>query len=163
MAQLHSSYTYDSDVESVFALIRDPAFRTESCAAQGAEEYDVTVQDDTPAGGATVTIKRQQEADIPDFLKALVGRLAHVRQTEAWSAPDADGARSARITVDILGQPAGMKGSATLRQTPAGTEFTVEGEVKVAVPFLGRRLEPPIVDAILDSLNQDVALGTARL
>ncbi len=162
MAQLHTVHTYSTDVESVFALIRDPAFRTESCAAQGSVEHDVQVDDDGTS--ATVTITRLQEAPVPAYVKKFVGELAKVTQTERWSAPDASGDRTATIKVVIHGQPAGMTGSARLRSLPDGdTEFTVEGEVKVAVPFLGRRFEPPIVDAIVDSVVQDVELGTARL
>jgi len=162
VARLHTVHTYPADVESVFDLVRDPAFRTASCAAQGSTEPDVSVQPDGEA--VTVTITRLQTAPVPDFVKVIVGEQAKVTQTERWAAPDADGTRTAQVDVVIHGQPAGMKGTATLRRLSNGdTEFAVAGEVKVAVPFLGRRFEPPIVAAIVDSVEQDVALGTARL
>lgn len=161
MTRLHTSYTYATDVESVFALVSDPAFRDRSCAAQGAVEHDVEVE--TDVDGATIVIRRLQDAAMPDFVKRFVGELARVEQTEIWTSPDRDGNRSALITVDIIGQPAGMKGGATLRSVPGGCEFTVEGDVKVAVPFLGRRLEPAIVQAIVDSVDQDVELGKPLL
>ncbi len=162
MTALHTTYTYDTDVESVFALIRDPAFRTESCAAQGAVEHDVAVDDDGTS--ATVVIRRLQEATVPDFVKKFTGHLARVEQTEVWSTPDTDGTRTARLSVDIVGQPASMRGTVTLRDLPGGgAQFTVEGEVKVAVPFLGRRLEPPIVEAVIESIDKDVELAQLRL
>ena len=62
--KLTESFSYEgADVEAVYALITDQAFRTESCANQGSMDYEVTVE---PAGdGATVTVVRTQEADMP--------------------------------------------------------------------------------------------------
>ncbi len=86
--KLTESFSYNgADVESVYALISDQAFRTESCANQGATDYDVTVEAD--GDGATVTLLRTQEADMPDFVKKLTGSTVKVKQTEVWSGPDA--------------------------------------------------------------------------
>lgn len=162
MARLHTTYTYDGDVEAVFGLIGDPAFRTATCEAQGAEDCDVTVTAD--GGVTTIVIARLQEAAVPDFVKKFVGEKARVKQTERWSSPDATGARTADVELDILGQPASLKGTASLTPNDDGsTTFTVDGIVKVAVPLIGKKLEPPIVEAIITSVDEDVRLGQERL
>ena len=154
------SYT-GADVESVYALITDQAFRTESCANQGATEYDVKVNHD--GDGATVTLLRTQEADMPDFVKKLTGKTVKVKQTEVWSGPDADGNRTADVKVSIIGQPAEMVGTAALTASSGGTEFTLDGVVKVSLPFIGKKIEPEVAKAIVASLREEVSYGMEKL
>jgi hypothetical protein len=160
--KLNESFSYaGSDVESVYALITDQEFRTESCANQGSTDYTVTVE---PHGdGATVTVVRTQEADLPDFVKKLTGRTVKVKQTEVWSGPAGDGSRTADVKVSIIGQPAEMVGKATLSAAGDGSEFELNGDVKVSIPFIGKKIEPEIAKAITLSLREEVAYGMERL
>src|SRR4051794_29866578 len=160
--KLNEKYSYDgAGVEDVFGLLSDQAFRTESCANQGATDYEVTVV--PSGGGATVTIVRTQDADMPDFVKKLTGSTVKVKQTEVWSAPDGEGSRTADVKVSIIGQPAEMVGKATLRATGDGSEFELTGDVKVSIPFIGKKIEPEIAKAIIASLREEVAYGMERL
>jgi hypothetical protein len=86
-----------------------------------------------------------------------------VKQVEAWGAPDADGTRRAKLTMKVAGQPAGFDGTATLRNAGKGAEFTVSGEVKVSVPFVGKKVEPVIAKAVISSIKHDVQAGVAKL
>ena len=160
--KLTESFNYEgADVESVYALISDQAFRTESCANQGATDYDVTVE--SSGDGATVTLVRTQEADMPDFVKKLTGSTVKVKQTEVWSGPDDNGSRTANVKVSIIGQPAEMVGTATLKAAGGGTEFTLIGDVKVSLPFIGKKIEPEVAKAITASLREEVAYGMQKL
>ena len=160
--KLNESFSYDgSDVESVYALITDQAFRTESCANQGATDYTVTVEEN--GDGATVTVIRTQAADLPEFVKKLTGSTVKVKQTEVWSGPHGDGSRTADVKVSIIGQPAEMIGKATLVSSDVGSEFDVLGDVKVSIPFIGRKIEPEIAKAITASLREEVEFGMERL
>lgn len=160
--KLTESYSYaGADVEAVYGLLASQEFRTESCANQGATDYEVTVE---PAGeGATVTIVRTQEADMPDFVKKLTGSTVKVKQTEVWSAPDAAGNRTADVKVSIIGQPAEMIGTAKLFAQGGGTEFTVNGDVKVSIPFIGKKIEPEVAKAIRSSLREEVEYGMTKI
>lgn len=160
--KLSESFSYSgADVEAVYGLITNQAFRTESCANQGSTDYKVTVE---PAGdGATVTVVRTQEADMPDFVKKLTGNTVKVKQTEVWSGPDASGNRSADVKVSIIGQPAEMNGSALLRSSNTGTEFSLNGDVKVSIPFIGKKIEPEVAKAIRSSLREEVEYGQSKL
>ena len=160
--KIKESFTYDgADVESVFGLISDQAFRTESCANQGATDYEVSV--DVSGGGATVTLVRTQEAEMPDFVKKLTGNTVKVKQTEVWGPADGDGNRTADVKVSIIGQPAEMVGTAVLAATGGGTEFTLNGDVKVSIPFIGKKIEPEVARAIIASLREEVAYGMEKL
>jgi hypothetical protein len=160
--KLNQSFSYaGSDVESVYALITDQEFRTESCANQGSTDYTVTVEQQ--GDGATVTVVRTQEADLPDFVKKLTGSTVKVKQTEVWGGPSADGGRTADVKVSIIGQPAEMIGKATLKPTGGGSEFRLDGDVKVSIPFIGKKIEPEIAKAITASLREEVEYGMQKL
>ncbi len=162
MAKINESLSYPgADVEAVYALITDQAFRTESCEHQGSSDITVTVE---PEGeGATVTVKRTQAAAVPDFVKKLTGETVKVTQTEKWSGPAADGSRTADIKVSIIGQPAEMNGTATLSPGADGSKFDVVGDVKVSIPFIGKKIEPEISKAIVASLHEEVEYGKTNL
>ena len=160
--KLNESFTYSgADVEKVYDLITDQAFRTESCANQGSRDYDVTVEQS--GDGATVTVVRTQDADMPDFVKKLTGNTVKVKQTEVWSGPDADGNRTADVKVSIIGQPAEMTGKAKLLASGDATDFTLDGDVKVSIPFIGKKIEPEVAKAIKASLREEVEYGQTRL
>ena len=159
--KLNEKYTYDAGVDAVYGILVDQAFRTDSCANQGATDYEVTVE---PKGdGATVTIVRTQAADLPDFVKKLTGSTVKVKQTEVWSGPDASGNRTADVKVSIIGQPAEMVGKAKLYAAGEGSEFTIDGDVTVKIPFLGKKIEPEVAKAIKASLREEVDYGKSKL
>ena len=160
--KLSEKFSYaGSDVDAVYGLLVDESFRTESCANQGATDYEVNV---VPSGeGATVTIVRTQDADMPDFVKKLTGSTVKVKQTEVWSGPDASGNRTADVKVSIIGQPAEMVGKAKLFAVDGGADFTVDGDVTVKIPFLGKKIEPEVAKAIRASLREEVEYGMTKL
>lgn len=160
--KLKETFTYTgADVEAVYGLITDQAFRLESCENQNSRDIDVQVTE--PADAATVTVVRTQDSDMPDFVKKLTGNDVKVRQTEVWGKPAADGSRSADVKVSIIGQPAEMVGVARLAPSATGTEFTLDGDVKVSIPFLGKKIEPEVAKAIKASLREEVEYGMTKL
>lgn len=156
--KLSESFTYDgADVAAVYGLITDQAFREEACVDQEALEYEVNVD------GGTVTIVRSMPADMPDFIKKLTGDTVKVKQTEKWS-DGPDGTKVADVKVSIIGQPAEMIGTAELRDNGSGgTDFDVNGNVKVSIPFLGKKIEPEVHKAIVASLRAEVKLGLTKI
>jgi hypothetical protein len=161
-AKINHSLTYaGADVEAVYGLITDQAFRTESCEHQDSSDIDVSVQ--SGGDGATVTVTRTQAAAMPDFVKKLTGDTVKVKQTEKWSGPAADGSRTADVKVSIIGQPAEMTGTATLTPGTDGTTFDLVGDVKVSIPFIGKKIEPEVAKAIVASLDEEVEYGMTKL
>ena len=160
--KLTESFAYDGATpDQVYALITDPAFRSEAAVADGATEHDVTI---APHGdGHEVTMVRTMPADLPDFVKKITGSTVTVTQHEVWGGPAADGTRTADVRVEIKGQPASMKGVATLLPSGTGTAFEVDGDVKVAIPFIGKKIEPEVHKAVVASLRHEVELGLTRL
>jgi hypothetical protein len=159
--KIKESFTYpDTDVESVYALIADPAFREEAVAAVGGQDIEVTIE---PSGdGHTVTVIQTQPARVPDFIKKFVGDSVKVKQTERWAGPDGNGNRSADVKFTVIGQPADMLARVDL-SGEGDVSFVVDGDLKVNVPFLGKKIEPEIAKIIAASLRSDVEQGIKRL
>ncbi len=161
--KLNETFSYPgATVESVYAIITDQSFREEAADADGALERDITVTSNS-VGGDTVTILRKMPAAMPDFIKKLTGETVKVKQIEEWSGPDSAGNRTANVSVNIIGQPAEMTGTATLDGSRPDASFVIEGDVKVKIPFLGKKIEPEVVKAITSSLRHEVELGSKRL
>lgn len=162
MTKINETLTYTgADVEAVYGLISDQAFRTESCEHQ--ESSDIVVDVEPDGEGCTVSVSRTQAAAMPEFVKKITGSTVKVKQTEKWSGPDSKGTRTADVKVSIVGQPAEMNGVATLTNSSAGTVFEVKGDAKVSIPLLGRKIEPEVAKAIISSLKEEVAYGMTKL
>jgi hypothetical protein len=160
--KLHESFDYPADADAVYGLITDAGFREDATISGGGKDVTVTVEPD--GEGATVTVVRTMPNDgMPDAMKRLAGASVTIKQVERWGAPEANGGRKAKIKLSIIGQPAGMEGTASITPDGKGSAFSVSGDVKVNVPFLGRKIEPMVAKAITASLRHEVKEGTKRL
>lgn len=159
--KISETFKYPAGVEAVFALISDEKFRVEAAEKTGGLDVSAAVA----ATGSTtkVTLQRTQPAAVPEFVKKFIGDAVTIKQVEVWSAPDAKGTRTAKLKMKVAGQPAGFDGTATLRNVGKGAEFVVAGDVKVSVPFVGKKVEPVIAKAVLSSIKYDVKAGVAKL
>lgn len=132
--------------------------REKACQESGALSWDVSITP-TSDGGATVQVDRVMKPTLPDYIQKFVGESISIRQSEVWSAAGPDGSRTAKVRLTIKGQPATMDGTATLKPSGAGTLETVVGDVKVAIPLLGRKIEPEIVKVIESALRIEQRVG----
>jgi hypothetical protein len=157
--KLSETTSSDATVEETFEAHCQQSVREDACKLSGALSWDVTVE---PAsdGGARIQVDRTMPAEVPDFAKKFLGDTIEVRQVEEWSPADSSGGRTARVKVTIKGQPASMAGSAVLQPSGSGSVETVEGDVKVDVPFIGKKFEPEIVRVIAKAIRieQETAL-----
>ncbi|KAA1422479.1 DUF2505 domain-containing protein [Mumia zhuanghuii] len=146
--------------DQVFDIIRDDEFRAAVCEKIHAIAYEVTVED----GGdeVQVQIDRTMPADMPDFIKKITGETVEVRQVESWGPPAADGSRSGTVRLTIKGQPATMDGTMAIRPAAGGSELVVDGEVKVKIPLIGRKIEPEVAKAVIEALRVESEEGRAK-
>jgi hypothetical protein len=156
--ELKMSASYDATPEEVFAIVTDTAFREQACEKTKALSYDVTV---SASGTDTVVrVSRKMEAtDIPDMARKFVGDTLTVVQTETWHAAAADGSRTADVSGEIANTPVTLKGTARIAQDGGQTVQAIDLDVKVAVPLVGKKMEPFVVDAIRSGLQKEHDLG----
>ena len=84
-------------------------------------------------------------------------------QTEEWGRPDDGGQRTADLLLQIKGQPAKMVGTASILDTGNGIEMQIQGDLKVAIPFVGKKVEPEIAKAIYAAADKEQKAADARL
>jgi hypothetical protein len=152
--------TSPATVEQTFASRVEQGVREQACRESGALSYDVSISA-TEDGGAQVRVRRVLPARVPDLVRRFVGESLTVDQVEQWSPALPGGTRSATVRVTVQGQPASMSGSMLLAPTADGSSELVTGEVKVAIPILGRQVEPEIVKVIESALRVEQRVGQA--
>lgn len=159
--ELNETLTYDADPAAVFAMLCDQRWREQVCEAIHAVDYAVTIEE---AGDrVTVTTRRTMPAMVPDAIRKITGDTITITQVERWGAPASDGSRTADLEVTVVGQPAGMRGDVRLAPAGAGTTQVVRGDVKVNVPFVGKKIEPQLVKAFGAAIRKEGQVGRAHL
>jgi hypothetical protein len=146
---VHTEISYPgATVADVFALALDPGFRGAVCAATMAADHEVDVRpgDD---GSTVVTVTRTLPSTMPDVVRRLVGGRVGIVQVETWQPDDGSGRRRADLTVQVVGQPASMRGTLLVAGVRDGAVETVRGEVKVSLPFIGARFEAELARGIV--------------
>lgn len=158
--ELTQSASYDATPEQIFAIVTDPAFREQACEKTRALSYQVTV---TESGGDTVVrVQREMPSDdVPDIARKFVGSTLTVVQTETWHPAGPDGSRVADVRGEIPGTPVSLKGTARITGGAGQAVQAIELDVKVAVPLIGKKIEPFVVDAIRSGLVKEHELAHA--
>ncbi len=149
--------TYDAPASTVAAMLADPAFREQVCAAQRATSYTVGIDQD--GGTTTVTIEMEQPTDrVPSFARKLVGATTSIVQSETWHSPT-----RADVHITIPGKPGEMSGTAVLAETDGVTTETVDLEVTVRIPLVGGKIEELLVTLLTSALKAEQRVGRAYL
>jgi uncharacterized protein YndB with AHSA1/START domain len=144
---------YDAPPSEVYAMLSDPAFRTEVCSAMHVVRQEVAVE--PTAEGVDVRIDMTQRTEgIPAFARRVVGDQTRVVQSERWEA-----ASGADLEVAIPGRPGSIRGRVTLAAVGAGTVETFEGEATIKVPLVGGRLEGLIERLFVAGMDTERAVG----
>ena len=152
--ELKLSASYDATPEEVFAIVTDATFREQACEKTKALSYDVQV---SQSGGDTVVrVSREMAtANVPDMARKFVGDTLTVVQTETWHPAAADGSRRADVAGEISNTPVTLTGRASISTQGAQTVQAIDLDVKVAVPLIGKKMEPFVVDAIRAGLQKE--------
>ncbi len=152
--QLRKEIAYDATPEEVAAMLRDPAFREKVLAAQH------VLRGSAVADGTRITVEQAWSSEhLPSVAKKFVGDEIVIVQEETWSTPT-----SADIVVTIPGNHGGMSGTSVLGATPnGGTVQTVDLSIKVAVPFVGGKIEKIMAEMLTKALDKEHQTGIAWL
>lgn len=160
--RISKTVDYAASPAVVYAMLTDPGFQERKCVEAGALGYDVTV---TPSGaGSRVTTRRDlPTASLPDFARSLVGSTLAITETYQWGAANGDGTRGGDITVEVAGAPVALRGTMRLAPSGTGSTFTVEGDLKASLPFVGSRIEKAAAPAVTEAMDSEYRTGRGWL
>jgi len=151
------SVRYDAAPAEVYAMLTDPAFRSQVMAAQNARSCDVSVD------GTTIAIDAVTPNDgIPGFAKAFAGETTRSITTERWRDGGA-GEWSAEFAVETPGKPSSIAGTRRVVADGDGTLDTFEAEAKAKLPLIGGKIENLIVSQFKDGTAKEHVVGVTWL
>jgi hypothetical protein len=135
----------------VYAMMTDQKYLEEVCVASGSLSYHVSVE------GSTTRTSRTLPA--PDSAARFTGPQLTVNDEIVWGSPSSDGSRTATVSMTVLGQPVTFKGNQQLSTGGRGSVVDVSGELKVAIPLLGRKLEESAAPAVMAGYRTQQGVG----
>jgi hypothetical protein len=148
---ISSHLDFAAQPADVFVMMTDQKYLEEVCVASGSLSYNVSVE------GSITRTSRTLPA--PDSAARFTGPQLTVNDEIAWGDPSADGSRSATVKMTVLGQPVTFKGNQQLRAGGRGSVVDVSGELKVAIPLLGRKLEESATPAMMAGYRTQQEVG----
>jgi hypothetical protein len=149
--QLTSSLDFDADPARVSAMLTDRAFLERVCAASDAVDHSVEVT------GNRTRVSRTLLA--PASAATFTGEHVTVVEEVDWDDARPDGTRSGRLSLSIPGLPVAMGGTVDLRAGGRGTTVTYAGDLKVNIPFVGRKLEESAAPAVIAGIDLQQRVG----
>ena len=135
----------------VYAMMTDQRYLEEVCVASDSISYHVS------AAGSTTQTSRTLPA--PESAARFTGPQLTVNDEIVWGDPSSDGSRSGTVTMTVLGQPVTFKGGIRLSPGGRGSVVDVQGDLKVAIPLLGRKLEEAAAPAVMAGYRTQQEVG----
>jgi hypothetical protein len=163
MMRIDATISYpNAKPDDVFAMLTDPEFQRQKCAATGATSYDVDIH---PSGDHTViTCRRTLPTDgLPDFVKPFAAAGLELVETIDWAQAGADGERIGRVKLAFVSQPLSMTGQLDLRGDGDGTSAVLVAQLVANIPLLGGRVEKACEPLVQKGLRTEETLGRGWL
>jgi hypothetical protein len=152
---------FDAPADQLYAKFSDRDFVTGRVAASGADDAEL-VTFETGDGAVTIVVRQSIPASVlPPVVSSLLPGDPVTERTERWRA-EGDGA-AAEFSVVVKGAPATLNGTMSIRPDGAGSVLAVEGTAKVAIPLLGGRIEPMVVEQVEGLLRREERYITGQL
>jgi Protein of unknown function (DUF2505) len=142
---------FAAEPHEVYAMMTDQAYLEDVCVASESLSYDAS------ANGSSTRTSRTLSS--PESAARFTGPQLTVVEEVQWSDAGADGTRTGALTMTVLGQPVRVNGRLLLRPGGRGTTVELTGELKVAIPLLGRRMEESAAPAVLAGFRTQQRVG----
>lgn len=148
----------DAAPDRVIAMLTDPQFQREKCAATGAKSYQVDIH---PVDDHTVVVcTRQLPTDgLPDFVRPFAAGGLELVETIDWAPPDGTGRRLGQVTLAFTSQPLSMTGQLDLQADGDATRAVLDANLVANVPLLGGRVEKACEPLVRKALRTEEVLG----
>jgi hypothetical protein len=135
----------------VYAMMIDQKYLDEVCVASHCLSYDCSVSGSTTHSSRTLPS--------PESAARFTGPRLTIVEDVAWGEAAGDGSRLADMTMTVLGQPVTLRGQLRLAAGGRGTTVKLEGQLKVAIPLLGKKLEQSSAPAVLAGFRTQQQVG----
>jgi hypothetical protein len=148
---ISSHLDFAAPPDEVYAMMTDQRYLEEVCVASDSISYHVSA--------ASSTTQTSRTLPAPDSAARFTGPQLTVNDQIVWGDPSSDGSRSGTVTMTVLGQPVTFKGGIRLSPGGRGSVVDVRGDLKVAIPLLGRKLEEAAAPAVMAGYRTQQEVG----
>ncbi len=148
---LTSQLDFAAPPAAVAAMLTDRDFLERVCAASDAIEHSVQVD------GDRTTLSRTLRA--PSAAAKFTGDTITIVEETTWGPAGADGSRHGELNLRVPGLPVEMTGTAALRPGGKGTTIAYDADLKVNIPFVGKKLEQSASPAVLEGIAVQQRVG----
>ncbi|GAA2108324.1 hypothetical protein GCM10009841_28710 [Microlunatus panaciterrae] len=152
---ISSRADFSADPVTTFAMLTDEKFLAQVCEASGATDYEVSATGDSTHSSKTLPA--------PDTAAKFTGPTLTVVEDTVWGPAGPDGARTGQLTMTVPGQPVSMKGTVQLSAAGSGSVLQLTGDLKVAIPLLGKKLEQSAAPAVMSGFKTQQQVGETWL
>ncbi|HJV15190.1 MAG TPA: DUF2505 domain-containing protein [Propionibacteriaceae bacterium] len=149
--EISSHLDFAAPPAEVYTMLTDQRYHEEVCVASGSISHNVSVT------GSTTRTSRTLPA--PDTAARFTGPQLTVNDEVVWGEPSSDGSRSGTVTMTVSGQPVTFKGGIRISLGGRGSEVDVQGNLKVAIPLLGRKMEESAAPAVMAGYRTQQEVG----
>jgi hypothetical protein len=149
--QLTAQQDFAAGPDEVAAMLTDAKFLEMVCVASEAIKHSVSVD------GTHTTVSRTLKA--PSAASKFTGETITIVEDLRWSAAAQDGSRTASLNLTVPGLPVEMVGTVRLAHGGRGTRVDYSGDLKVNIPFVGKKLEQSAAPAVLDGITLQQRVG----
>ena len=149
--QLTAQQDFAAGPDEVAAMLTDRTFLDKVCVASEAIKHSVSVD------GPHTTVSRTLKA--PSAASKFTGETITIVEDLRWSAAAQDGSRTATLNLTVPGLPVEMVGTVRLAAGGRGTRVDYSGDLKVNIPFVGKKLEQSAAPAVLDGITLQQRIG----
>ncbi len=153
------SYSFESDVETIFEYLTDPDFLVERCVSLG--EKDIECEVETDGRKTTVRIERTIKRDLPKVLAKLFGDENRMIMTEHWEEVGAS--MLGKYNVEVVGQPVTLTANFKLEPSESGSVYSVDYKCRAKIPMVGKKVEDFILGQTEDGMRKEMDFLQARL
>lgn len=159
--KINKRYPLPTDAHTAAALLAEESTYAEAARRLGATAHGENVSRDGEAftTSASMTVPTK---GVPAVAAKFVGDSISVNHSEAWSAPDGDGRRTAPMTVTLEGLPIRCTASLALEPTGDTCEFDFNGEITASVPLVGGKLAQAAADPLEEAIETIAAVVADR-
>ena len=145
---------YPVSADALLNYFTVPEFFVHKYREQGATNIRVEAHHHEGSDFA-VTISRDVpvEVPVPAFARGIVPDTITLVQTDRWDT----GTRTGQLEIRFKGLPVTLTAAMHLQDTAAGARETLDFDIRVAVPLLGRKLEELLASDLRLKFRRDTA------
>lgn len=133
------SYSYPASLTQVLKMYHDPEFTKDRMEPGHLLDEKVTASGTDENFSVTASAK-VDSAQLPDKARRFIPGQLSFTMEESWERLSETEARGT-LVVKVAGAPVSFTSTSKLTQNGGETTRTIEGDLKISIPFLGGKLE----------------------